>query len=492
LRSYDGPYQTHDQQMKPISVLRHPAPARAKPLPCKSSGSGGCLPLPTLLVRGAPRWVLHNPRLPVLKPSAATTSSSASDASDPPSVSSLGILPPQSHTPNHAAFLARLERIPDSLAFRLLFQALQFAASLAFVGLYVWSTYSAPTRWSWRYWAEIALCVVFALEYMTRLFGEHADMASKRRMITSFRNIVDLLSWAPPLIEAALAPFLPALPPAFAFLRRLDLRWFKLLRSMRVARIGLLGAELRSLHLSTKKGGWLSAGTNFRLAQLATSVITLLFVATAIFQLLEGMPFHRAFYFTVTTLSTVGSDVVPVSLFGRLAVLGMIAVGIVLIPVQAAAFYAEVSARRVVRGTLPAIRGRPFLLLSARLAEVRAFSDFFAEFRQALAASRTLPRNARLVVLCNRPSFEFTAFQELHERAITLVEGSAVSAQDLVTVNAERAGAIMLMADRFTGDPEAEDLGVLFQVSDGVFNVNNTLCISGGSCSWDTWNGGSC
>ncbi len=47
---------------------------------------------------------------------------------------------------------------------------------------------------------------------------------------------------------------------------------------------------------------------------------------------------------------------------------------------------------------------------------------------------------------------------------MTLVEGSAVAGRDLAMVGAERARAIMLLADRFTTDPEAEDLGILFQV----------------------------
>ena len=109
-------------------------------------------------------------------------------------------------------------------------------------------------------------------------------------------------------------------------------------------------------------------------------------------------------------------------------------------------------------------RGKPFVLLSTRLTEVRAFSDLFAEFTQALGTSTRFPKTTKIVVLCNRPSFEFSAFQELHERAVTLVEGSAVSGQDLVTVRAERAKAIMLLADRFSTDPESEDLGILFQV----------------------------
>lgn len=355
---------------------------------------------------------------------------------------------------------ARFRLFMDAPSFRLYLQAAQFIASVLFVGLYVLDTYSAPLRGSFRYFLELILCTVFAVEYLHRLFVEHPDFGSKLRMVTSPRNLADLLSFLPPLGEATLQLFMPAFS-----LGRLDLRWVKLLRSMRVMRVGLLGAELRSLHLSTKRGGWLTAGANFRLVQLATSVFMLLFVASAIIQVVEQMPFHKAMYLVATTLSTVGyGDVVATSVLGRAAILGMIALGIVLIPVQAAAFYSEVSARRVVRGSLPDWRGKPFVLLSARLTEVRAFSDFFAEYQQALGSSTRFPKTTKLIALCNRPSFEFSAFQELHERAVTLVEGSAVSGQDLVTVRAERAQAVLLIANRFTTDPESEDLSILFQV----------------------------
>ena len=348
----------------------------------------------------------------------------------------------------------------DTPRFRLFTQSFQFVASILFVGLYVLDTYSAPVRGSPRYYLELLLCCVFAAEYVHRLATKHPDMGSKFRMVTSPRNIIDLLSFAPPLVEAALQQWVPGFT-----LGRLDLRWVKLLRSMRVMRVGLLGAELRSLHLSTKRGGWLNAGANFRLVQLATSVFMLLFIASAIIQVVEQMPFHKAIYLVATTLSTVGyGDVVATSLLGRAAIMAMIAVGIVLLPVQAAQFYSELSARRVIRGSLPDWRGKPFVLLSTRLTEVRAFSDFFSEFQQALGAYSRFPRATKLVALCNRPSYEFSAFQELHDRAVTLVEGSAVSGQDLVTVQAERSKAVLLIADRFTTDPESEDLGILFQV----------------------------
>lgn len=55
----------------------------------------------------------------------------------------------------------------------------------------------------------------------------------------------------------------------------------------------------------------------------------------------------------------------------------------------------------------------------------------------------------QLVCLCNKPSQEFLALQELHESHLTLIEGSAFSERDLLqrAALAGSAGAIVL-ADR--------------------------------------------
>ncbi|GAB4817363.1 hypothetical protein N2152v2_004409 [Parachlorella kessleri] len=347
-----------------------------------------------------------------------------------------------------------LRALNENTELRTAMQFAQFVASMLFVVLYVWGTYSAPAPSSFRYRLDVLLCVLFGVEYVHRLLTEE----SKLRMVTSFWSLCDLLAFAPPLLELALRSYLPAFS-----LAGVDLRWFKLLRSMRVLRIGLLASELRSLHLSTSRGGLLYVGTNFRLFQLLAAVFMLLFTTTAIVQIVERMPFHQAMYFVLITLTTVGyGDVVATTFLGKAVVLATICLGVVAIPVQAAQVYAELSARRVVLGTLPDWR-TPIVLLSSRLAEVRAFSDLYSEFQAALKYS-AFPRNTKMVVLCGRPSFEFRAFQELHEQRVTLMEGSAVSGRDLVAVRAEKARACLLLADRFTTDPEQEDLSILFQV----------------------------
>lgn len=64
---------------------------------------------------------------------------------------------------------------------------------------------------------------------------------------------------------------------------------------------------------------------------------------------------------------------------GRLVVLGMMAVGVVLIPVRASQLYSRIAARRTVVGSPPSSR-HPFVLLSGRLSEVRGFNDFLQDF----------------------------------------------------------------------------------------------------------------
>ena len=344
-------------------------------------------------------------------------------------------------------------------------------------------------------------------------------------MICSFWNILDALAVFPPLIElfiggngaaaaaaAAAASSSSRSSRARASLGTLrgssfDFRWFKALRALRVMRVALLAGELGSMHASSS-GRLLASAASVRLFQLVASVATLLFTTSAVVNLVERMPFHDALYFVTTTLTTVGyGDVVVKSTAGKFAVLVMILLGVIIIPAQSSALWAQLQARRVTLGPLPAQwRKQPHVLVSARLSDVRGFSDFLMEFFAAgaraaaaavpaeeeeegddggrngseSAAARSssslrasaaaplleapLPRNARMVVLGGKPDFEFRALQELNDRRLTLVEGSALSERDLARTRAEAAAGVLLLADRFSPSPSQEDLNVLFQV----------------------------
>jgi len=338
-------------------------------------------------------------------------------------------------------------------------------------------------------------------------------------MVCSFWNILDALAVFPPLIElflggagsgAAAATVALATTSSSRSSRAraslgtlrgssFDFRWFKALRALRVMRVALLAGELGSMHASSS-GRLLASAASVRLFQLVASVATLLFTTSAVVNLVERMPFHDALYFVTTTLTTVGyGDVVVKSTAGKFAVLVMILLGVIIIPAQSSALWAQLQARRVTLGPLPAQwRKQPHVLVSARLSDVRGFSDFLMEFfaagaraaaavapesssseaagRSSLALSSTsntaaaplleapLPRNARMVVLGGKPDFEFRALQELNDRRLTLIEGSALSERDLARARAEAAAGVLLLADRFSPSPSQEDLNVLFQV----------------------------
>ena len=58
--------------------------------------------------------------------------------------------------------------LADQPEAKTLIQAAQFASTLLFVVLYIWSTYSPPPLWSIRYNLDLFLCVMFAIDYLSR------------------------------------------------------------------------------------------------------------------------------------------------------------------------------------------------------------------------------------------------------------------------------------------------------------------------------------
>lgn len=103
-------------------------------------------------------------------------------------------------------------------------QYVQVAASLLFVVLYVWSTYSPPVPHSARANLDLILCAIFAGEYLHRLLVLHTSLASRVRMVSSWWNVCDVVAFLPPLLEALLHPL-----TGFS-LGWLDLRALKVLR----------------------------------------------------------------------------------------------------------------------------------------------------------------------------------------------------------------------------------------------------------------------
>ena len=162
---------------------------------------------------------------------------------------------------------------------------------------------------------EIIIVTFFSTEYILRLF-----IAEKKlRYIFSFYGMIDLIS---------ILPF---------FISGNEFKFLRVLKVLRILRF------LRFLETDTFFFGKIS---RFQLQVLRTifTVFTILFVSAGLIyssEIMADIPNHtihtfgQAFYFTVTTLSTVGfGDFVPISRLGMAFTAIMIMGGAILIPWQ--------------------------------------------------------------------------------------------------------------------------------------------------------------
>ena len=141
--------------------------------------------------------------------------------------------------------------------------------------------------------------------------------------------------------------------PELALLRR---------RLVRILRVALLVPFLRSTFDNSMPaddvGSYGRDGTttvsdivNLRIATLTVTVSTLLLSSAAVVQLVEGLQWHEAFYFIVTTLTTVGfGDITPSTTLGELTVVCLILFGFTLIPLQVAQLNTLFGERKVYLG----------------------------------------------------------------------------------------------------------------------------------------------
>eukprot|EP00879_Flechtneria_rotunda_P024898 GHRR01026423.1.p1 GENE.GHRR01026423.1~~GHRR01026423.1.p1 ORF type:complete len:328 (+),score=79.79 GHRR01026423.1:96-1079(+) len=245
-----------------------------------------------------------------------------------------------------------------------------------------------------------------------------------------------------------------------------------LYRALRLLRLSLLSGNLTTM--KSNRGALISGHLNVPLVWLVASVVAWMFTSASCVAVMEKLAWHDALYFVASTLTTVGyGDVVVKSSIGRLFVLAMMMVGVVLIPVRASQLYSRINERLLMAGhppgNAPGSKGA-YAVLSGRLSDVRGFNDFLQDF---LIQVRCLPIPAgqhsrsslQLVCLCNKPSVEFLALQELHESSLTLVEGSAFSERDLLDRGGlARSVGAMVLADRFSSNAAAEDTDVQFRV----------------------------
>jgi voltage-gated potassium channel len=201
--------------------------------------------------------------------------------------------------------------------------------NLAFVAVFVVETYAVGETLRKLLWdADVAITMVFLVEYVLRLYGA-------RDRLTEFTNpytMVDLLALLPTL-SVLVVPGLTITAFDFGFLR--------VLRVIRVLRFYRFTQDEEFFF------GTVEVGT-LRAMKLLLTVLTILFVAAGLFYSAEApynpevANFGDAFYFTVVTLTTVGfGDITPTTQAGRFVTIAAILAGVILIPWQASKIVRE-------------------------------------------------------------------------------------------------------------------------------------------------------
>jgi len=213
------------------------------------------------------------------------------------------------------------------------------ALNFVFIFVFVAQTYpvsAATEAWLWR--LEVAIALVFVVEYGLRLYGA----PNRPREFVDPYTMVDLLSVLP-----TIAVLVVPVPVAvnIAFLR--VLRVIRVLRFYRFTRdeeffFGTVAVE------------------TLRVMKLLLTVLVVFFVTAGLFYSAEigtnpGVTnFGDAFYYMVVTLTTVGfGDILPTTRLGRWVTVVGILGAIILVPWQAGKIVREWASRDTVSVTCP-------------------------------------------------------------------------------------------------------------------------------------------
>lgn len=214
------------------------------------------------------------------------------------------------------------------------------ALNLVFVALFVAETYSLSPALRARLWQlEVAIAVVFLVEYVLRLYGA----ADRLEEFSNPYTVIDLIA----IFPTFLVLFLPGVTAVA------NVGFLRVVRVVRVLRFYRFTQDAEFFF------GTISDNA-LRAVKLLLTVLVLLFVSAGLFYSMEHAvnpevaTFGDAFYYVVVTLSTTGfGDIIPVTTAGRWVTVAAILVSIIVIPWQASRIVREWSRTEKVDVTCP-------------------------------------------------------------------------------------------------------------------------------------------
>ena len=228
------------------------------------------------------------------------------------------------------------------------------------------------------------------------------------------------------------------------------------------------------------------------LHSIGFTILSITFVTTAVIELCENLPelqpeelplshehgllFHNAYYFVITTITTVGyGDIAPITGLGKLTIMAMIGGAFLLIPKQTNELIALLSTQSVyVRQRFQSSSAGSHIIICGSIGSTRPgqltlasreggnLLPFFRELfnddhgnieRSAVVLAQGLP-SPQLQGLLSHPKYAL---------GITYLDGSVMEVRHLKRACADSAKAVFIMANKRCSDANAEDASVILR-----------------------------
>lgn len=346
--------------------------------------------------------------------------------------------------------LARFMGGPVGYAFDISMAVLSAMACVLFV---LASYYNSEPEWITV--TDILLSSFFLIDLLLRLYIAESRVG----YLLSLSGIVDVVSVLPVFAYLASGEEDGDKEGAsfsdFLFLR--FIRFLRVLRVLRVIRV-LRGVKVLSYNSSASHNT--NANVQHHLMVMAFTILALIFCSAGFFQVIEedqNLAFHDACYFVVSTLTTLGmGDIQPDTTLGRMLVIGLLGVGVVLIPYQTHTLLTLLSdGSRVGHTSFRIGRKQPHVVVTGHISH-RSVFDFLTEFfhidhgqsnLKVVIVSDSNPDD-RLRGLLRHPTFV---------RRVVHVRLSPLNSQHLERLRIKDADAVFVLTDKYTFNPNAQD-----------------------------------
>ncbi|KNC50374.1 uncharacterized protein AMSG_06861 [Thecamonas trahens ATCC 50062] len=318
----------------------------------------------------------------------------------------------------------RLDRYLRTSTTGKIMEMTQIVLSILSVVLYIAATYfdSEPT---WVTVFEILLALFFTYDYVVHFLAAR----NRIRYVLSPMPMIDVITVVPMYLRMLLAK------------ETVNVGFFRVYRIFRVLRV------LRSYRLVMLRTNSIER----EVTTLAFVVVALLFVSAGMFQIVEALhigddptqdiAFHDSLYFMVVTFSTVGfGDISPKTRIGRILTMMLIAVTVILVPLQTSRLINLIQASKPWDRSVKKHKVKHIVVCGSF--QVTKLRDFLDELTH---------QDHEWANLHPSPTMSWLLMSPAYNNRIVYLKGSPLVDADLRRAALDHASHCYILADQQTG-----------------------------------------